>query len=341
MRTNLRGLPVALIALGLMALAAAILPGVAAADYQHTVIPGESLASVAAADGLTVAQLAAANGLAPDSQLVAGARLAIPPQGGAGPLAPAAAPATSGTVTGDADGDGDLDPTGATAGAAPAAVPTAPAPGGGYVVQPGDTLSALAARAGLTVDQLAAANGLSATGLLVSGTTISLGGGAPGAGSSPVSPAAAAPTAAPALAPSAPQATGQYVTPGTVGSIAASEGVPASLAEAIAFQESGFNNNAVSSSGATGVMQIEPGTWNYIGANLAGPPPLSPASASDNIRAGTLLLHSLLAQTQGNQALAAAAYYQGLQSVQTHGVYADTQRYVNDVMALQSRFGGP
>jgi LysM repeat protein len=336
MRTNLRGLPAALIALGLLALAAAILPGVAAADYQHTVTAGESLASVAAADGLTVAQLAAANGLAPDSQLVAGTRLAIPPQGGAGPFAPAAAPATSVAVTGDADNDGDLDSAGAPAGA----VPTAPAPGG-YVVQPGDTLSALAARAGLTVDQLAAANGLSATSLLVSGTTISLGGAGAPAGSSPISSAAATPGAAPPAATSAPQPTGQYVTPGTVGSIAASEGVPASLAEAIAYQESGFNNNAVSSSGATGVMQIEPGTWNYIGANLAGPPPLSPASASDNIRAGTLLLHSLLAQTQGNQALAAAAYYQGLQSVQTHGVYADTQRYVHDVMALQSRFGGP
>ena len=35
-----------------------------------------------------------------------------------------------------------------------------------------------------------------------------------------------------------------------------------------------------------------------------------------------------------------AGYYQGLQSVQQNGVYADTQAYVNNVLALQQRFGG-
>jgi hypothetical protein len=53
-----------------------------------------------------------------------------------------------------------------------------------------------------------------------------------------------------------------------------------------------------------------------------------------------LLLHSLLDQTGGDPAMAAAGYYQGLQSVQQHGMYSDTQQYVNNVMALQQRFGG-
>jgi soluble lytic murein transglycosylase-like protein len=131
------------------------------------------------------------------------------------------------------------------------------------------------------------------------------------------------------------------VSPSDVGSVAAAEGVSPSLAEAIGYQESGFNNGLVSSTGATGVMQIEPGTWSYIGSNLATPPPLSPTSAQDNIRGGVLLLHSLLDQTGGDPTLAAAGYYQGLASVRAHGMYADTQRYVNDVMALRSRFGGP
>ena len=39
--------------------------------------------------------------------------------------------------------------------------------------------------------------------------------------------------------------------------------------------------------------------------------------------------------------MAAAGYYQGLASVRQHGMYSDTQQYVNDVMALQQRFGGP
>ncbi|HEV7495458.1 lytic transglycosylase domain-containing protein, partial [Baekduia sp.] len=125
-----------------------------------------------------------------------------------------------------------------------------------------------------------------------------------------------------------------------VGSIAASEGVPPSLAEAIGYQESGFNNREVSSTGAVGVMQIMPSTWNWIGQNLATPPPLSTTSAADNIRAGSLLLHSLLSDSGGNDAEAVAGYYQGLQSVRAHGLFSDTQAYVNNVLSLRERFGG-
>ena len=38
--------------------------------------------------------------------------------------------------------------------------------------------------------------------------------------------------------------------------------------------------------------------------------------------------------------MAAAAYYQGLASVQRIGMLPETQRYVANVMALRSRFGG-
>ena len=41
-------------------------------------------------------------------------------------------------------------------------------------------------------------------------------------------------------------------------------GVPAALAEAIAWQESGWNNDEVSGVGAVGVMQIVPTTWTWI-----------------------------------------------------------------------------
>ena len=59
-----------------------------------------------------------------------------------------------------------------------------------------------------------------------------------------------------------PYPTPERVSASEVGSIAAANGVPPSLAEAIGWQESGFNNDLVSTAGATGVMQIEPGTWN-------------------------------------------------------------------------------
>jgi LysM repeat protein len=313
--------------------AALSVPAAASASFMHVVAPGESLASVAAADGLSVDQLAAANGVSPDSQLIAGSSLAIPPQTGAtgSPTTYSAAPSSTTYAS-----------------------TTQPASSaGGYVVQPGDTLWSIASRSGVSVDQLAAANGLSPDGLLLSGSTLSVSGGqsseeagetsssdATSSGTTQFVSTSPAGQASTAGGSSGAQPTAEFLSPSEVGSIAASEGVPPSLAEAIGYQESGFNNNEVSTTGAVGVMQIEPGTWNYIGQNLAGPPPLQSASASDNVRAGTLLLHSLLNQTGGDAAMAAAAYYQGLPSIQAHGILPSTQTYVNDVMSLQQRFGG-
>jgi N-acetylmuramoyl-L-alanine amidase len=298
----------------LMATAALCVPATASAAFEHVVAPGESLSAVAAADGLPVDQLAAANGLSSDSQLIAGATLAIPPQNGeavatsSSPSSESAAPAQSSS-----------------------AVPSSS--GGGYVVQPGDTLSAIAARYGVSVDALASANGLDPAGILPAGASLSVSGGSSG------SAGEAATTSTTSASSAGAQPTTESVSPTSVGSIAAQSGVSPSLAQAIADQESGFNNNEVSSTGATGVMQIEPGTWNYIQSNL-GATTLTPSSATDNVRGGVLLLRSLLDQTGGDPAMAAAGYYQGLASVQTHGLYADTQQYVNNVMALRQRFGG-
>jgi soluble lytic murein transglycosylase-like protein len=317
----------------LAALTLLVLPSAANAAFEHVVAPGESLTSVATADGLSVAQLAAANGISADTQLVAGTTLAIPPQ-------------TSSSVTQSVPsttGDGDIDrddyssavaqtPTSSTADSSP----STSAGGGSYVVQPGDTLSAIAARAGLSLDSLAAANGIDPSGTLLAGSVLSLS-GSPSTVSDvslPVSTSATGATGGPYPTP-------QTVSASDIGSIASANGVSPSLAAAIGWQESGFNNDLVSSTGAVGVMQIEPGTWNWIGQNLAGPTPLSPYSATDNVRGGVLLLHSLLSATGGDPALTAAGYYQGLASVQQHGLYSDTQQYVNDVLALRGQFGGP
>jgi LysM repeat protein len=308
--------------------AALFVPATASAAFMHVIAPGESLYSVAATDGLSVDQLAAANGLSPNSALIAGASLAIPPQ-------------TGGTVTATSTAS----PTSTSPSSTYVSTSTSTSSsstGGGYLVQPGDTLSAIAAQYGVSVDQLAAANGLNPNGLLLSGTTLSVSGGSSSSGNTEyvsTSPTEQSSSSSGASSSGA-QPTNEFVSPSTVGSIASVEGVPPSLAEAIGYQESGFNNAEVSPTGAVGVMQIEPGTWNYIGQHLAGPPPLQPASATDNVRAGTLLLHSLLNQTGGSAAMTAAAYYQGLPSVQAHGLLPSTQQYVNDVMSLQQRFGG-
>ena len=164
-----------------------VAPAAASAAFPHTVAPGESLYSIAAADGLSVSQLAGANGLAPDAQLTAGSTLLIPPQGGT--VAPAG-PATSTTSAGASAsaGDGDGDSTGSSTAAT--AVPVSTTAPASYVVQPGDTLSAIAARAGTSVSELAAANGVDPGALLPVGIALRL---------SHTSVASPAPTQAPAV----------------------------------------------------------------------------------------------------------------------------------------------
>jgi N-acetylmuramoyl-L-alanine amidase len=313
-------------------------PALARADFPHTVGPGESLTSVAATDGLTVDQLAAANGLSPNAELVTGSTLMIPPQGGGGTSSPSGGGSgSSGGSAGDGDSDSDDDGGGGSSGGAPA---------GSYVVQPGDTLWAIAHRDETTVRELAAQNGLNPNGVLLSGTVLQFGGGSTQSGGSGGSSSGASTSqpvgsAAEGSSGGPPYPTPETVSPSEVGQIAAANDVPPSLAKAIADQESGFNNNVVSPADAIGVMQILPGTWNWIGQTLAGPMPLDPNSAAGNIRAGVLLLHSLLGATGGNVGLTAAGYYQGLPSVRARGLYSDTQQYVANVEALQHRFGGP
>ena len=203
---------------------------------------------------------------------------------------------------------------------------------GGYTVRA--TLSAIAARAGVPAGQIAFMNGLSTQGVLLAGTVLKLPTGAP-------APRTAAPAPAQRIVPqAAPSATPGRVTSSQIGQVAASNGVPASLASAIGWQESGFNNGMVSNANARGVMQIMPGTWKWIQGTLAGRQ-LDPNSAIDNVHAGVLYLGSLLRSTRGNAALAAAAYYQGLGSVRRIGLLPETQRYVDNVLSLRSRFGGP
>jgi N-acetylmuramoyl-L-alanine amidase len=289
-------------------------PATASADFAHTITAGESLYSVAATDGLTVAQLAAANGLSTNAQLVTGATLLIPPQ------------SASAETTQPASADTQSAPAQATS-------VTTSSGSGGYVVQPGDTLSQIAAANGITVHELAAENGLDPSGLLLAGARLSI----PGA---PVTSSEPATSSQPTASSQGAQPTDQTVSPADVGQVAADNGVSSSFAEAIAQQESGFSNDEVSSTGAVGVMQIEPGTWSFI-QNLGPTPPLSPTSAQDNVRGGVLLLRSLLDQTGGDPGLAAAGYYQGLASVREHGLLPSTRKYVANVLALRDRFGGP
>ena len=299
----------------------------ASAEVAHTVTPGETLWSIAAANNLTTRTVAAYNGMSESGQVALGSTIRVPTTAEG-----YAALQNAGLVTAPAA------TAAAPAQAAPAQVApvqaAAPPPQGGYTVRPGDTLSGLAAGAGVSVADMAAMNGLDPSGLLIAGTVIKLPSGAP-------APARAAqPTPATTVVPqAAPQPSPTRVAASDVQSVASLHGVSPSLAAAIAWQESGFNNAAVSSANARGVMQVMPGTWDYVQRNLAGRS-LDPNSATDNVHAGVLYLKRLLQDTGGDENTAIAGYYQGLASVRGRGLYDDTQRYVDNVQALRGRFGG-
>ncbi len=323
----------------LPALAFLALPATAGASVAHTVGPGETMWSIAAASNLTTRSLAAANGLPPGSRVVLGSTIQVPSVSEASTALARQGVVSSAASVGDGDGDAD-DGVATGAGSTPAASSTgAPAPMGAYIVRRGDTLSAIAARNGVSARQVAWMNGLSTAQPLLAGTALKLPTGSPSA--TPVArTASVSATPVRAVAHAAPYATGNRLTSTQIGSIAVNQGVPSSLASAVAWQESGFNNGAVSSANARGVMQVMPGTWDYVQRNLTSRT-LNPFSAQDNVRAGSLYLGSLLRQTGGNARQAVAAYYQGLSSVRQIGMYADTQRYVANVMRLRQRFGGP
>jgi len=106
------------------------------------------------------------------------------------------------------------------------------------------------------------------------------------------------------------------------------------LAQAVAWQESGWQQSAHSSAGAIGVMQVLPGTGMWM--SLYAHRPLDLRDTHDNITAGVTLLRVLLGETRSNRR-AVGAYYQGLAGVRRHGLLPETRRYVANVLALRDR----
>jgi N-acetylmuramoyl-L-alanine amidase len=299
-------------------LVAWVVPAAPASGHvAHTVEPGETLWSIAAASNFTTRALAAANGLSEDAQVVAGSTIWVPSESEAASSVATGAPVTAGEESGSG----------------------APPPLGAYTVRAGDTLSGIAARSGVSTGQLAWMNGLSPTAHVITGTVLKLPAGAPPArAQAPAEPASEPPPASVPDAP--PYPTPCKVTAAQVGEIAAAHGVSPSLAAALAWQESGFDNGQVSPANARGVMQILPGTWSWIESDIVGRE-LDPHSPTENVHAGVMYLGQLLRDSGGDPAAAAAAYYQGSASVRRVGMLRSTRRYVNNVLALRSRFGGP
>lgn len=97
---------------------------------------------------------------------------------------------------------------------------------------------------------------------------------------------------------------------GLVRSEAKEADVPPELVWAVMRQESAFFPRAVSRSGAQGLMQVMPSTWDWI-AELQDEPPGDPFDAATNIRYGTHYLGWLRDYFRGDLELVVPSYNRG------------------------------
>ena len=111
-------------------------------------------------------------------------------------------------------------------------------------------------------------------------------------------------------------------------------GVSTSLVKAVIHAESGYNPNALSRKGASGLMQLMPGTARSLKVNNSFDP-------KDNVEGGVKYLRFLIDTFRGDISLALAAYNAGLNKVAKFGgipPYAETRNYVNKVLSYMQSY---
>jgi len=111
-------------------------------------------------------------------------------------------------------------------------------------------------------------------------------------------------------------------------------GVDSELACALSWMESGHQPGVVSSTGAWGVFQIQPATWDYVEHVLADR--RYPRNVEGQVRVGLLFLRHLL-QTFRDTRKALAAWYTGPARVRRYGIGPRGRWFAADVLALRRR----
>jgi len=165
--------------------------------------------------------------------------------------------------------------------------------------------------------------------------------GAPTKNAAPKSSAAGTPSVVPSTAPIffpalPPTVVSEMGTTGNpkydelIAHSAARNGVDPNLIIAVMRQESGFNLRARSYKGASGLMQLMPGTAQRFGVtNIYDP--------AQNIEGATRYLRFLMEQFNGDISLVLAGYNAGENAVVKYGYtiprYRETQNYVRSITA--------
>ncbi len=282
---------------------AAPAPAAAAASRVHVVQPGENLTWIARRYGVTVSAIVVANGIADPSRIFGAQRLTIP--GGSAPAAPPSTPA------------------------APA--PAAAAASRVHVVEPGENLTWIARRYGVTVSAIVVANGIADPSRIFGAQRLTIPGGSAAAVTSPAN------VSVPAGVASVMRERASIRD--LIVAEATQQGVPPAFALAVAWQESGWRQGVVSHAGAVGVMQLLPTTAEWVGDTMLGGA-VDVYDARHNVRAGVRLLAHYLGRYGGNRDLALAAYYQGQTATDRHGVFAISRAYVEAIRSLERQLGG-
>jgi hypothetical protein len=184
-----------------------------------------------------------------------------------------------------------------------------------HVVAPGESFFSIAARYHVSPWRLARRNSIPLTSIIVPGQRLVL----------PQGARLTAPTGA-----------GPPASRGSVRSAidywSRVYGVDPALARALAWMESGFQQDVVSNVGAIGVMQLLPETWEFVDVVLLGA--RTPRTYQGNVRAGVRYLRWQLDEFAGDRRLALAGWYQGARAVRERGLFDDTKEFVRIVLAL-------
>jgi cell wall-associated NlpC family hydrolase len=127
---------------------------------------------------------------------------------------------------------------------------------------------------------------------------------------------------------------GETAYDGMIVQAATEQGIDPALLKALVRAESGFNPNAVSSSGAQGLAQLMPATGRGLGVT-------DPFDPQQSLNAGARYLANALRQFGGDPSLALAAYNAGPGAVQRYGgipPFAETQAYVPRVLSYMQQY---
>lgn len=293
------------------------------ASTTHRVVSGDTVWAISRAYNTTVKAIIETNNLGPNAVIRIGQTLIIPGANQNSTAGTSISTNSSSTVA--TQHNLDLFANGAST----------------YTVVSGDTLSSIAKRFNTTVSSLSQTNSISNPNVIRVGQRLSIPGGTPtglvgdtflGRTYSQGVVAAANQNKATLNAMEVPTRAQMQEL---VVRIANEMGVDPALAQAVAYQESGFNQRAVSPANAIGTMQVIPSSGEWA-SDLVGRE-LNLLDPVDNVTAGVAIL-KVLQRNNTPLDTAIAGYYQGETSVRNRGMNSDTKTYVANIKKLMERF---